>query len=275
MDWELASFSIGETVTIDDLQFMSDNVVVLESEKLFLPEFIPFQYGDINPESKSTVHIGVFKALSRHGLSYPYLTLTKGYHVTLKDKDKDKDKAKDKAKAKAGESAERGVVSPVDAGNTAGAENTPDFSAHVVDQDIVARIGKLFGRKSPLTCLDQDKLDVLKPTDEEMSLIEEYHAAEPKFCRQSVRALLDNWRDEVDRACKRKANPSSGKPVRSIRDIQDIIKAKKSARAKLDMIYNFMQYGEDAGRRRPVEFGTWKTLCSEIRDLEKEMAGMK
>lgn len=97
MDWELASFSIGETVSNADLPAMKDNVFVLPSGKLFLPGFIPFQNKELNSASKA--HQAVLKLLEFHGIPYPYSmdTLSKishRVHGTHKDKVKDKVKVK-------------------------------------------------------------------------------------------------------------------------------------------------------------------------------------
>ena len=67
MDWELASFSIGDKVSAEDLKAMNGNIAVLESGKLFVPEFIRFQYGQLT--DKSSVHRGVMKALHSHGIT--------------------------------------------------------------------------------------------------------------------------------------------------------------------------------------------------------------
>ncbi len=90
MDWELASFTIGERVSADDLPAMSENIIVLENGKLFLPKFIPFQYGQLH---ESQVHKAVLRALHTHGIGYPYPMPWVG--GTPKDKNKNKDKAKD------------------------------------------------------------------------------------------------------------------------------------------------------------------------------------
>jgi hypothetical protein len=84
MDWELASFAIGDKVKESDLEAMNDNAKVLRGSKIWLPRFIEFQYGVLGEESR--VHKGILKTLESHGI---------GYHkgmLTPKDKDKDKDK---------------------------------------------------------------------------------------------------------------------------------------------------------------------------------------
>lgn len=100
MDWQLASWTIGQSVSEDDMKAMNGNVVRLQSGKLFIPGFIDFQYGHLNRDSR--VHAAVFKVLDTHSIPYPYPmdTLSElSYRVaaTPKDKDKEKDKDKDKA----------------------------------------------------------------------------------------------------------------------------------------------------------------------------------
>jgi len=102
MDWELASFAIGQAVTDNDLDAMDGNVVVIGNGRLFIPGYIPFQYGELRAESR--VHHGVLKCLASHGIQYPINSLcavadslsvlsnsTKAT-ATVKDKVKDKDK---------------------------------------------------------------------------------------------------------------------------------------------------------------------------------------
>jgi hypothetical protein len=101
MDWELASFAIGQQVSEPDMKAMNGNAVPLGGNKILIPGFIPFQYGEL--KEHSPVHKGVFKVLESHGLDYPFaqsffnrvsIGLPNPIDTT-KDKDKDKDKAKD------------------------------------------------------------------------------------------------------------------------------------------------------------------------------------
>jgi hypothetical protein len=97
MDWGLASFAIGLPVSDSDMQAMNGNAVSIGGNKILIPGFIPFQYGELKPHSP--IHKGVFKVLESHGLEYPFeienlnrvsIPLPKGIDTT-KDKDKDKD----------------------------------------------------------------------------------------------------------------------------------------------------------------------------------------
>jgi len=99
MDWELVSFTIGATVSIDDIEKMNGNVVSLQDNKIIIPGFIPFQYGELRNES--TVHKGVLKVLSQHGIDYPIdFNLLKGYAKGMQKSDKGIYTSKNKNKAK-------------------------------------------------------------------------------------------------------------------------------------------------------------------------------
>lgn len=95
LDFGLASYAIGAKVTRSDIDAMDGNAVMISADKVLIPGFIPFQYGELQHGCRP--HDAVIKCLSSHGLSYPFdnsqIPLAKGY-LTLKDKDKDKDKDK-------------------------------------------------------------------------------------------------------------------------------------------------------------------------------------
>ena len=62
-----------------------------DGEKWFIPDFIPFQYGDLNESNR--VHLSVIRQLTKYGLK-DLISPFQG----AKDKDKGKDKAKGKKK---------------------------------------------------------------------------------------------------------------------------------------------------------------------------------
>jgi hypothetical protein len=62
-------------------------VVALKDGKWFIPKFIDFQYGELNPENRA--HLSVIHILKKEGASKPLVSPLQG------DKDKDKDKDKD------------------------------------------------------------------------------------------------------------------------------------------------------------------------------------
>jgi hypothetical protein len=91
----LLQFHLGQNITREAIESaLGDKVVWLSDRKIFLPGFIDFQYGALNPENK--VHKSVLTRLEKEGAIKDLASPLQG----AKDKDKDKDKEKDKAKAK-------------------------------------------------------------------------------------------------------------------------------------------------------------------------------
>lgn len=98
IDLEVASIRIGLDVDIDDLKKFQDKIVIFDNdEKVFIPDFIDFQYGELNPNSN--VHKSVIALLDKYNLE-GYVKGSQGVQSTLIDKDKDKDIVKDKVKVK-------------------------------------------------------------------------------------------------------------------------------------------------------------------------------
>lgn len=64
-DWEAAQFYIGEPCSEADLEHFNGNAVMRQG-KVFLPQFIEFQYGKLSAECKP--HDKVFEAMRRNGL---------------------------------------------------------------------------------------------------------------------------------------------------------------------------------------------------------------
>ena len=62
-DIELMSFKIGESIALEDLEFLKDKIVFINDETLFICKFITFQYGVLNPKNK--VHASVLKELEK------------------------------------------------------------------------------------------------------------------------------------------------------------------------------------------------------------------
>ena len=97
VDIEVASIRIGETLVYDMLpqEFLNKIEIFDNGDKWFIPDFIEFQYGELNPNSN--VHKSVIALLEKYNLQ-GYL---KGSQ-TLPEGVQDKDKAivKEKAKAK-------------------------------------------------------------------------------------------------------------------------------------------------------------------------------
>lgn len=91
-DPEHASFMVGDDISLSDLDAFGGRVVQLPGNRVFLTEFVPFQYGTLSRECKP--HKAVISALERHGISIEGQQI-KGYSDgsgTVQDKDKEKDK---------------------------------------------------------------------------------------------------------------------------------------------------------------------------------------
>lgn len=96
-DLELMSFKIGAPISLDDFKIFDDRVIFISDEVLYIPKFIKFQYGELNPQNK--VHASVLRELESRGLLAPTKPLASPCQGA-KDKDKDKDKEKNKERNK-------------------------------------------------------------------------------------------------------------------------------------------------------------------------------
>lgn len=101
VDIEVASIRVGENLIYDMLpQSFLDKIVIFDDgDKWFIPDFIEYQYGELN--QNSNVHKSVINLLNKYNLE-GYLKGSQGVQTTLIDKDKDKDIVivKDKVRAK-------------------------------------------------------------------------------------------------------------------------------------------------------------------------------
>jgi len=108
IDLEFVEMVLKEKFSDGDLdQYFKDRVLRLKEFKYFIPKFIDFQYGKLNPESR--VHASVVERLEKEGISFNTLELGRNYTLpipyeysidTTKDKEKDKDKEKKEKEAR-------------------------------------------------------------------------------------------------------------------------------------------------------------------------------
>lgn len=93
IDFELASFCIGEEITNDEaMKHISKQIHTFNKTKWFVKDFIDFQFGELSEACKPHKH--VIDLMKKHSLWKGY---SKGMYSN-KDKDKDKEKDKDKDK---------------------------------------------------------------------------------------------------------------------------------------------------------------------------------
>jgi hypothetical protein len=93
-NWTLASLYVGEKVDNKDLKVISNHVDTLPDGKIFIIDFINFQYGELTETCPP--HRKVISLLKNYGI---YERVTKGYSKgidTLQDKEEDKEEDKDK-----------------------------------------------------------------------------------------------------------------------------------------------------------------------------------
>lgn len=87
VNWALASLYIGEQVASQDLKKFGDHVEILPNGKVFIPDFINFQYGALS--EKSPAHKPVFRAISKNNLNNRVFNRV---FNTLQEKEEEKDK---------------------------------------------------------------------------------------------------------------------------------------------------------------------------------------
>ena len=93
----LMSFQIGFKVTLAEIVNAFDGKIEVRGDtKLFVPDFVEFQYGKLNPDNR--VHQSVLSRLEKLAPSKAHISPLQG------DKDKEQDKDKDKNKDKEEES---------------------------------------------------------------------------------------------------------------------------------------------------------------------------
>ncbi len=96
VDFEIAKIKIGELVTEDVAlsQFRNKIRVIEMGEKWFIPDFIEFQYGELNPENR--VHSSVLTILKKNGIELINGEIKPLDSPLIGAKDKEQDKVKDK-----------------------------------------------------------------------------------------------------------------------------------------------------------------------------------
>jgi len=141
-DYDLASFQIGQKVTWGDLKLVfGDKLIRIAPDKIFLPGFIEFQYGELSENVRP--HKAVIKQLLLYGIDPEKLTLSiplaKGTGTDT-DTDKDKNKEKDKDQEKDNQGGVGGFAPDVDA-------EAPPLDFEAIWQKYPRRVGKTDARE--------------------------------------------------------------------------------------------------------------------------------
>lgn len=93
VDFDVAEIKIGEKLKKDDAKkYLIEHIIEFENgEKWFIPDFIEFQYGQLNPENRA--HNSVIHILTKYNLIKGNKPLTSPLQGAM---DMDKDMVKDK-----------------------------------------------------------------------------------------------------------------------------------------------------------------------------------
>jgi hypothetical protein len=102
IELDVASLRVGYEYDLESVKNAFGDRIQISGNKLFLVDFIPFQYGELKEGHR--VHESVLRNTLSKGFRYPL------QRVKDKEKDKDKDKVKDKDKEK--EKDKREIIFP-------------------------------------------------------------------------------------------------------------------------------------------------------------------
>lgn len=206
-DWERMSFSIGETVSINDLEHLNGNIKI-RNGKLFVPRFIRFQFGQISPLCKQ--HAPVFDAIKRHflkdeewafeGHSMGINTPTHG----AKEKEKEKEPVQETDQGGVQRGGERVFKQPdLNEGKNGKHDDLSEYLAYQ------SKILELTGRpKNGILRGEEERAlaDLVREREDfgsELILIESFKSAcqkEGRFFPEALLTLLQRWQVTVDRA---------------------------------------------------------------------------
>ena len=93
-DFDLASFIIGEEIFKEEIYAeLEGKIKILSEKKIWIIDFCPFQYGELDEKSECKPHKSYIKLLKRHRLWKEYLYSME--RIKEKEKDQDKDISKD------------------------------------------------------------------------------------------------------------------------------------------------------------------------------------
>ena len=190
LDFESASFDIGQPIKTDHLIELESRTSKLPNGKIRLTKFISFQYGTLS--EKCAPHSRVFEAIRSHGLSYPILenssnTLSHTLPTTLPARVEERKGKEEYRKGKEEE------------GGTGG--NNGDLDP-VFIRDLLSTYRR--PADSRLTYAEQSTLaEILRERPRyrsEWDIIVTLKQKEPRYFPQSLSKLLMGWQDTLDRA---------------------------------------------------------------------------
>ena len=118
IDYPLASSDCGTKITAEHLAELKDRVQLLDDGKIFLPKFIPFQYGTLS--ENCVPHKKLIEAIRFHsltqtfkGYSYPSARVGSTLLCRVKDKEEEEDKEEDKEEDRKKKNRARGTFEEI------------------------------------------------------------------------------------------------------------------------------------------------------------------
>lgn len=99
-DEELASFQIGCVIKWKDLEYIADQIAIIENNKIVIKDFIAFQYGKLSESCNP--HKQILELVAKHKLNERVLVPFMKGMGTLQDKEQEEEKEKEKEKEEEG-----------------------------------------------------------------------------------------------------------------------------------------------------------------------------
>ena len=65
-DLDAMEFHIGDEITMDDLLSLGSHIYFLNDDKIFIPKFVEFQQGSLNPDNRA--HKAIFSSFEKYGI---------------------------------------------------------------------------------------------------------------------------------------------------------------------------------------------------------------
>lgn len=97
MNFKLLSYQLGEPVTRSEFEnWFGDKAKLFEGDKYFIPSFVEFQYGKLNPANNA--HLSVIKILEKVNVKEVLMSPSRGALDQDQEMDKDQDQDKDQEK---------------------------------------------------------------------------------------------------------------------------------------------------------------------------------
>jgi hypothetical protein len=284
LDFEAASFDIGQPVKSDHLTELQGRWEQLANGKMRLTKFVAFQYGTLS--EKCTPHLRVIEALRSHGLYHSEQNQTT-LPATLPDASNSSKLEKKSTTlhttlpTRVGTTLEekRGVGQEGNGGEPEKREGCGEGESNgVLDPVFVRDLMATYRRAvdSRLSHLEESTLaEIIRERPRyraEFDLIISLKQKEPRYFPQSLAKLLSGWQETLDRANSH-VPASTSKTASTVFEITKVIEAKTKLADELKRKH--ASEGPLSTDWSPPEKRTeYLTIRGEIKQLTRQLAGM-